>query len=254
MRKSSMTLRAVGAAALTTGLVVAGASVASAHVTVTPNVTTAGSYGVLTFALSHGCDGSATTKVSIQMPEQVITVAPTVNAGWDVEKVMEDLDTPVDDGHGGQYTERVSEVVYTATTPLADGYRDAFELSLKLPEAAGETLIFPTVQTCEEGETAWVQVPAEGEVADDLESPAPAFVLTAAEESADAADGTAAEDVAAEDADESANQAASEDGAATATTSDDAATPVVTWVALALGAAGLVLGLLAFLRTRRTQD
>lgn len=130
MRK---TLRAVGAAALTTGLVVTGAAAASAHVTVTPDTTEAGSYALLTFGVPHGCGDSPTTKVSVQVPEQVVTVTPTVNPGWDVEKVMEDLAEPVDDGHGGQYTERVAEVVYTAKAPLPDGYRDAFVLSLSFP-------------------------------------------------------------------------------------------------------------------------
>ncbi|WP_251152015.1 DUF1775 domain-containing protein [Cellulosimicrobium sp. Marseille-Q4280] len=242
MRKS---LRALGAATLTTGLVVAGASVASAHVTVTPSTSTAGSYTVLTFAFGHGCGESATTEIAIQMPEQILAVSPTVHPGWDVEKVMEDLETPVDDGHGGEYTERVSEVVYTAETPVPNGYRDAFELSLKLPDAAGETLDFPTVQTCEEGETAWVEIPADGQTGDDLESPAPSFDLTAAE--AAEADGTEAqaEEVAAEE---------TQDDTSADAASDDAATPVVSWVALALGAAGLVLGALAFARSRRAQD
>ena len=245
MRK---TLRALGAAALTTGLVVVGASAASAHVSVNPDTTSAGAYALLTFGVPHGCGESSTTKVSIQMPEQIVAVTPSVNPGWDVEKVMEDLAEPVDDGHGGQYTERVAEIVYTAKTPLPDGYRDAFVLSLKLPEAEGETLVFPTVQECEEGESAWVQVPAEGEDADALELPAPMFELTAAE-----GDGHGASSEAEASADGTDAQAAGADGSdsATAATSDDAATPVATWVALALGAAGLVLGLLAFLRTRR---
>ncbi|QJW34953.1 YcnI family protein [Cellulosimicrobium protaetiae] len=249
MRK---TLRALGATALATGLVVVGAGAASAHVTVKPDTTEAGAYALLTFGVPHGCGESSTTKVSIQMPEQIVAVTPSVNPGWDVEKVMEDLAEPVDDGHGGEYTERVAEVVYTAKTPLPDGYRDAFVLSLKLPEAEGETLVFPTVQACEEGESAWVQVPAEGEDADALELPAPMFELTAAEGDGHGTSAeTAPEDEAADGGTDA--QAASADGAPAAT-SAEAATPVATWVALGLGAAGLVLGLLAFLRTRRAGD
>lgn len=218
MRK---TLRAAGAAALTTGLVLIGTSAASAHVTVIPDTTAAGAYALLTFGVPHGCDGSATTRVSIQVPEQITAVTPTINPGWEVEKVMADLAEPIDDGHGGQRTERVAEIVYTATTPLPEGFREAFVLSLKLPDTVGETLVFPTVQECEEGESAWVQVPQDDEDADALDLPAPMFDITAAE--GDAGAGT------------------------------DAATPVVTWVALALGAVGAVLGGLAFLRARRTR-
>ena len=240
MRK---TLRAVGATTLATGLVLAGATAASAHVSVTPDTTTAGSYALLSFGVPHGCGDSATTQVSIQVPEQIVAVTPSVNPSWTVEKVMQDLDAPVDDGHGGQYTERVAEIVYTATTPLPDGYRDAFVLSLKLPDAAGETLVFPTVQTCEEGESAWVQVPADGQDADDLELPAPMFDLTAADAPEADAAGAETEDVAA-----SSGEASSGD---TAATPEPAATPAATWVALALGAAGLVLGALALVRSRR---
>ncbi|MET7134630.1 YcnI family protein [Cellulosimicrobium sp. MI9406] len=241
MRK---TLRAVGAAALTTGLVVTGAAAASAHVTVTPDTTEAGSYALLTFGVPHGCGDSPTTKVSVQVPEQVVTVTPTVNPGWDVEKVMEDLAEPVDDGHGGQYTERVAEVVYTAKAPLPDGYRDAFVLSLKLPDAAGETLVFPTVQECAEGESAWVQVPADGEDGEELDLPAPLFELTAA--SGGDAHGT--QDAA---ADATAEPAAADGQAAEAAASTSSGpAPAVTWTALVLAAAGLVLGLLGFVRSR----
>lgn len=234
-------LRALGATTLTAGLVLAGAVSASAHVTVTPSTTAAGAYTILTMSVPHGCEGSATTKVSIQMPEQIVAVTPTVNPGWDVEKVMEDLAEPVDDGHGGEYTERVAEVVYTAKEPLPDGLRDAFELSLKLPEAEGETLAFPAVQECEEGETAWVQLPKDGESEEELEHPAPAIVLTAAESPEAEAP---AEDEAAD------TEPAAAEGSTTSASDSDAGSPALTWIALALGAGGLVLGLLAFLRSR----
>ena len=48
----------------------------------------------------------------------------------------------------------------------------------RLPDDVGSTLSFPTIQTCEEGETAWIEVPAAGHDADDLDRPAPGFVLT----------------------------------------------------------------------------
>ncbi|MBE1875658.1 YcnI family protein [Myceligenerans pegani] len=244
MRK---TLRALGATTLAAGLVVAGTTTASAHVGVTPSTTAAGAYSLLTFGVPHGCDGSATETVSIQMPEQIITVTPSVNPNWDVEKVMEELDEPIDDGHGGEYTERVAEVVYTAKTPLPDDLRDAFELSLKLPEAVGETLVFPAVQECEEGETAWVQVPEEGESADGLDYPAPSFVLTAAEGDGH---GDATSDDMSEDEAGAENVAASSEAGTSGASGAAAGTPALTWVALVLGAGGLVLGLLAFLRSR----
>ena len=74
-------------------------------------------------------------------------------------------------------TERTSSITYTSNDPLPDGQRDTFELSFQVPDAEGETVSFPTIQTCQKGETRWVEVPAEGQDADELESPAPSFVI-----------------------------------------------------------------------------
>ncbi len=172
-------LRLTAATAGAAGLIVASGALASAHITVTPSSTAAGGYTVLTFSNGHGCDGSPTSEITFQIPEQIIAVTPTLNPNWNVEKVMQKLDEPVDDGHGGQYTERVGQVVYTAKTPQPDGYRDTFALSVQLPDAEGEKLVFPVIQTCEKGETAWTQTYEEDQ--DEPDSPAPFLTVTAAE-------------------------------------------------------------------------
>lgn len=71
--------------------------------------------------------------------------------------------------------------MYRAKKPLPDGYRDVFDVQLLLPEgAAGQTLRFPVIQTCEQGETAWIQTATEGQDPEELEAPAPAISVTAA--------------------------------------------------------------------------
>jgi uncharacterized protein YcnI len=240
---SSRTLARLGALPLAAGLLVAGAGTAAAHVTVTPSLTSAGSYSVLTFSVGHGCDGSPTTKIAIQMPEQVLAVTPTRNPEWDVEKRMATLDQPVEDAHGNEVTERVDQVVYTARTPLPDGFRDTFELQLQLPDAAGETLAFPTIQTCEQGETAWIETPSAGQDAESLESPAPSFVLGEAEEG----DAHAA-------ADEAAEETADETEADTqpvAATSDDGDGDALGVAGLVAGLLGLAAGVAALVLVRR---
>ncbi|RYJ02177.1 MAG: DUF1775 domain-containing protein, partial [Actinomycetales bacterium] len=211
----AMTRLALGGA-LGLGATMLAAGAASAHVTVTPSTTAAGAYSVLTFSNGHGCEGSPTTRISISIPDGIFAVTPTRHADYTIEKVTEALDEPVDDGHGGQYTERVAEVVYTATTPLPDGYRDAFELQLKLPEGkAGDELAFPTIQTCETGETAWIDETVEGEPEPD--APAPAFTLTAA-------------------TDDGHDAAAAPEPAAAASDESESGVGAVGWIALALGA------------------
>ena len=228
----------IGGAALAgaAALVLGGAVAASAHVSIAEGPVEAGSYSVLTFGVPHGCDGSATTEVAIQIPEGINTVTPTRNSLYTVEKVMEDLDTPITDSHGNEVTERVAEVVYTATTPLPDGQRDAFELSLKIPEdAADTTLYFPTVQTCEQGETAWVQIPEEGQDGHDLDAPAPSVDVVAASGAGSPGHGhgTEAHDHDATSAPASADQ-----------------TPLV-FTSLAIGGIGLIVAVVALLKGRK---
>ncbi|WP_129669070.1 DUF1775 domain-containing protein, partial [Phytoactinopolyspora endophytica] len=94
-----------GAVALVAGL----ASVAAAHVSVSPDEAPAGSYTVLTFAVPHGCDGAATTEVAIDIPDGVLGVTPTVNPNWDVEQLNDDGSSA--DG------EPASQIVYAAHEP-----------------------------------------------------------------------------------------------------------------------------------------
>lgn len=160
------------------------AAPASAHVTVTPSVTAAGGYTVVTVSVPHGCDGSATKQVVIDIPEEILSVTPTRNALWTVAAKQEKLAEPVKDSHGNEITDRDAQIIYTTDQPLADDQRDVFELSLKLPEVeAGTVLYFPTVQNCEQGKAAWVEIATEGQDPHELEHPAPSFTVTAAEES-----------------------------------------------------------------------
>ena len=209
--------------------------------TITPADTAAGAYTVLTVSVGHGCEGSPTTALDIQMPEPILSVTPTLLPGWQVEKKMVQLDTPVEDAHGNSITERVGQVVYTADQPLADGYRAAMELSLQLPETAGETLVFPVVQKCVQGETGWTEVAPEGESADELEHPAPTVTITEAT-------GEDGHGEAAEETDE-------EPAAATTTTRTvevESDTNVALGLAgLAAGLIGIVIALMALMRSRR---
>lgn len=224
---------ALGAIALALG----GATAASAHVSIDSDSTEAGAYTIVSLAVPHGCGASPTTKVAIQMPDGINTVTPTRNPFYTVERVIEQLDTPITGSQGQQITERVSEVVYTATTPLPTDLRDVYQLSLQLPEdAAGTTLYFPVLQTCAEGEYAWIQIPAEGQDSHDLNEPAPGFTVT--EASSGDAHGHGAETGSTDAA----------DAGSAASTADQ--TPLIA-TSLAIGGLGLVAAVIALLRGRR---
>ena len=222
-----MTIRTttIAATALASGVLLAlGAPLAAtAHVGVTPSSTAAGSSTVLTFAFSHGCAESPTTKLTFDIPESIASVSPTLNPNFTIEKVVEG--------------ERTAQVVYTAITPVEDGYGDTIELALRLPEdAEGETLAFPVLQTCAEGETDWSAVAEEGEA--EPESPAPTIVVTEVTGDEHGTATTVSDEHA-----ESASDVA-------ATTSDDAVARVLGIGGLVVGAVGVVLAITA--RRRRS--
>ncbi|MFJ5862429.1 YcnI family protein [Pseudarthrobacter sp. NPDC092439] len=227
LRRTLSAAAATGGAAL---LLFASAAGASAHVGVTPDKTDAGSYALLTFGIPHGCDGSATTKMAITLPQELNDAQPTVNPNWTVEKVTEQLAEPRKLADGSSITQRTSQIVYTAKTPLPHELRDALVLSVKLPESAGMTLYFPTLQTCETGQTDWSQIAKDGEDPHSLAAPAPAVTLTAS---------------VAHNADE--HGVAPEEQR---TTAADSGASARSWAGLAAGAGGLALGGAALLRTR----
>ena len=219
-------------------------SPASAHVSATPSSAAAGASTVVTFSVAHGCEASPTTRIEIQVPESVLSVTPTRNPFWDVEPTIEQLDEPAADAHGNEVTERVASIVYTARTPLPDGTRDTLELSLTVPDAAGDTLTFPTIQTCEEGETAWTEVAAEGQDHDELDNPAPGFEILPASGGGDGhGSGTA---------DQTADTSGEETEAAATTAAADENSSMLGWMGLGAGLIGLLAGGAALARTRTT--
>lgn len=238
-RRAARTLRTGLAAAATIGLLGVGAAAASAHVHVTPDSTAAGASSLLTFDFSHGCESAPTTEIAISLPEQIDDATPTAHPGWDVEKVEETLETPKKLENGTTITKRVSEIVYTAKEPLADGVRDAFHIQVQLPAAEGETLAFPVLQTCTEGSTNWAQIAEAGQDSHDLESPAPSFAVTAAEATGHGtAEGSA-----------DTEQASSTSAAGTGGNNDGGA-GTAGWVGLGAGLLGLLAGGAALVRTR----
>ena len=211
---------ALTASALTAGVLLALSAplAASAHVSVAPDTTAAGAYTVLTFSNAHGCESSPTTGITIDIPDGIDSVSPTINPGWIAAKVM--------DG------DRVGQVTYTAETPLEDGFRTTFALSLQLPaDAEGETLEFPVLQTCEVGENNWNQTTLEGESEPDL--PAPFLVVT--EAVSDGHDHGAAEDHVAE-------ENVADSGVGTVSAENVASVSDADTLARVLGIGGLVVG------------
>ncbi|HXO72727.1 MAG TPA: DUF1775 domain-containing protein [Bradyrhizobium sp.] len=150
---------------------------ASAHVTLENRQASPGSYYKAVFAVPHGCAGSATVKIRVQIPEGVIAVKPMPKPGWSIETVKGKYSTSYQH-HGATITEGVKEVAWSGGK-LADDNYDEFVLATFLTGRLkpNTTLYFPLVQECEQGTSRWIEIPQEGKPAHDTKSPAPGVKL-----------------------------------------------------------------------------
>lgn len=235
------------AATLGFGAILLGAGPASAHVSADKSEVPAGGFTEITLTVPHGCEDSPTRQLAIQVPEGIGDVTPEVLAGWDIAIETEPLAEPVEGDDGEQATERESTVTFTAQagSELADGFRQDFTIGFQAPDTPDEYLFFKTIQTCEVGQTEWIEeYTGEGE---EPEHPAPAVLVVSSEgdghhddEDTDHAEGDEATPV--------------ESEAVTATSaddSDDGSTQGIAIAGLALGVVGLATGGTALARTNK---
>ncbi len=165
--------RAVFCAALA---LIVSASAAFAHVVLTQRSAPADSYYRAVFTVPHGCDGAATTRISVWLPESVLQARPMVKPGWKTEVIRVKLDRVVDGPHGTKLVERVAKVIFSGGT-IPDDHIDEFVLQLRLPQQEG-VLYFPVEQECGDRRRAWNQIPAPSQKLHELESPAASLTVT----------------------------------------------------------------------------
>lgn len=147
MRK--MAAAVVGTSVLGLAFVWAGGP-AMAHVEPSPIAVQKGTTAEITFNLEHGCGESPTTKVAIKVPDGVTGAKPAEKAGW----------TGTTEG---------SVVTFTGG-PQPPHEETEFKVTFTFPATTGE-LHFPTVQTCEKGENAWIEIPVEGSPEPEMVAP-----------------------------------------------------------------------------------
>ncbi|MDA9409426.1 YcnI family copper-binding membrane protein [Bradyrhizobium sp. CCBAU 45384] len=154
------------------------ASPAAAHVYLEGKQATVGASYKAVFAVPHGCSGSPTVKIRVQIPEGVIAVKPMPKAGWNVD-IVEGQYASAYDYHGNRLTSGVKEIVWSGGK-LPDHNYDEFIVSSFLTDSLkpNTTLYFPVVQECEKGVSRWIEIPAEGSAhSREDKSPAPGVKL-----------------------------------------------------------------------------
>lgn len=142
--------------------------VVQAHVTLEQGSAAAGSYQKLIFHVGHGCEGAATTGITVMLPESVIGAKPMPKAGWKISTAEGKLSVPVE-SHGKAITSAVREISWKGG-PLPDAWYDEFVMQVKLPEQPGK-LYFKVIQQCGKTGVAWDEMPGETPVK--LKAPAP---------------------------------------------------------------------------------
>ena len=152
-------------------------SPASAHITLKGKEAAIGSSYDAVFVVPHGCAGSATTRIRVQIPEGVIVVKPMPTAGWNVETVTGKYAAAYD-YQGSSISEGAKEVVWSGGK-LADHTREEFAVSTFLTGGLkpDTMLYFPVVQECEQGVSRWIDIPADPAHAHDGKWPAPGVKL-----------------------------------------------------------------------------
>jgi uncharacterized protein YcnI len=156
---------------------------ALAHATLeTREAAIGGSYKAIV-KIGLGCEGTATLKVRVQIPEGVISVKPMPKAGWTLETSTVTYAKPYK-YYRRELSEGVKEIVWTGK--LLDEHYEEFVFASYLTDslAPDSTIYFPVTQECEKGAHRWVEIPAAGQDARALKSPAPGLRLTAAAKSA----------------------------------------------------------------------
>ena len=151
------------------------ANAAAAHVTLADPQATPGAYYTSAFKVTHGCAGSATTALRVEIPSAIMVAKPQPKPGWTVQIEREPLAIPVKGEGGRMLTERVKAITWRGG-PLLDEDWDQFGIMAKLPDAPGK-LYFPAIQTCQTGEERWTEVPAPGE-SGRLAHPAPVLTVS----------------------------------------------------------------------------
>jgi uncharacterized protein YcnI len=235
-----------GAAATGVALVLLG-GVASAHVVIEQQEAPAGGYSLITLDVGHGCDESPTTELAVQLPEGTTSATPEEIPGWTAEVTVSELDEPLEVPHGEPITEGPTEVTWTATGEgLAPDRLQRFTMSVGMPAGEpGDIAYFPTVQTCAEGENAWIENwDGEGE---EPESPSPSIALV--EEGGHHGDD--AEEASSDEAEASSDEG-EQAAAADAPSQDDVDTArSIAMVGVVVGLIGVIVAIAALLKGRK---
>lgn len=159
---------------------IAGAGLAQAHIALdTPQAASNSAYKAV-LKIPHGCEGAATTQISVKIPEGFIAAQPQMKAGWEIATVKTDYQHSYK-VHGKDVKSGVTEIIWKNGNLPSDFYDEFAIIGTLASFDKDTTLSFPTIQTCENGKSeSWADIAADGQNPHDLKSPAPQLLVSAA--------------------------------------------------------------------------
>ena len=144
-----------------------------AHASLEQPQATAGASYKAVVRIGHGCEGTATHTVVVQLPAGFRGAKPMPKAGWQLDVQKAPLAQPYT-SHGREVREDVVQVTWRASSReawLADAHYDEFVLRGQAPQQPGPAW-FKVTQLCEKGRWDWADVPASGTSTRGLKAPA----------------------------------------------------------------------------------
>jgi uncharacterized protein YcnI len=154
---------------------------AQAHIVLAQPKAIAGSYYKATLRVGHGCSGSATTGLTVQVPAGFQGAKPQPKSGWIITTRQAKLATPYN-SHGKTVTDDVVELRWRAASKeaaLLDEQFDEFAFMGRLPDQEGAMWV-KVLQTCASGENDWSEIPASGTSTRGMKLPAALLDVQAA--------------------------------------------------------------------------
>jgi uncharacterized protein YcnI len=146
---------------------------AFAHIVLSEPQAMAGSYYKATLRVGHGCNGAATTGLTVQIPAGFQGAKPQPKVGWVIATRKAKLDTPYN-SHGKTVTDDVVELRWLASSQeaaLPDEQFDEFAFMGRLPDRVGPLWV-KVLQICENDQNNWSEIPANGTSTRGLKLPA----------------------------------------------------------------------------------
>ena len=140
-------------------------SAADAHVTLQTEAAPVGSFYKAVLRVPHGCDGSPTVALEVEIPPGVIAVKPQPKPGWKIEIARKRYQRSYS-FHGKDVSDGVGVLTWSGSK-LPDEYYDEFAFNAFLSDVlpTKTILYFRVTQTCDSGKNAWT------DIADDSKEP-----------------------------------------------------------------------------------